>query len=57
MRLTIGEIRVVIVAVIYVVSTLFAKFFLGGYESETIFIVTALLVVYILLEKKGKNKR
>jgi len=57
MRLKVGEIRMVVVGIIYLVSTLFSKFVLGGYENETIFIVSAFLIVYLIFESWGKGKR
>lgn len=50
MRLTAAEVRLVIIGVIYLLSILFAKKALGGYENETIYIVTALIVICLMLE-------
>lgn len=60
MRLTVAEIRLIIVGTIYLVSLLFAKMVLGGYENETVYVVTGAIIIYLIIEvvlKKRKEKR
>ena len=56
MGLTKAEVRLVVIGLIYSGAILFSKIIIGGYENESVYIVTVFVLLYLIFEEPKKRK-